>query len=537
MKTRFVVLTFVILAGLAAHATTQGSTLGPWRSGVIFYVSPTGANTNPGTKQLPWRTITYALSVVNPILNAGINVTLNLRRGTFGPGETYPLRIPAYALALEAYETGVIINGQFTSGPVIEVDRVGNTRGQATLIHGVAITAGSTGVRLAPTGATPTLTQVELRRCDVFGNGVGVDILVNSGWRAEHVIEDNDIHDQFVGIQINCYGESSTLIRSNRIWEHEFNIMVNGVTPRVCRPRIVSNFIWAAEFQISATNCSPWVVNNTIADARPSSPPVPAWGIVYAAPATEVITIVNNILWNPGWPELTLNGPAVVAYNDIEDANSPFIGINGNRRVVPAFTNGYHLQPLPANPLLIDQGTLNYVLPPLSLQVGSAPVQADLGTDVDLDPRVLDFDKNQTAIVDIGGDEVRETRLTGTAGIDPLGNMVAGAGGTTTGTVTVTGRPGDAAFLFLAHTWPQSPVYQNIFFPPFGNYLISANPNDMFTLASGVLNGAGTWSAGLVIPPLNPTPWEPEFYIQGITIRPDQVTGDMTNRLRLEINE
>jgi len=537
MKSRIAVIALVILAGLTARALAQGSTLGPWRSGAIFYVSPTGSDANPGTKALPWKTITYALTVVNPLLNAGINVTLNLRAGSYGPGETFPLRIPAYALALEAYEPGVIINGQFTPGPVIEVDRVGNPGGQATLLHGLTVTGGSTGVRLAPAGAAPAITRVELRRCDVYRSGIGVDIVVNSGWRAEHVIEDCDIHEQFVGIRISCYGESSTLIRSNRIWEQEFNLMVSGVTTRVCRPRIVSNFIWVAEVQLNATDCSPWVVNNTIADARPFSASVPAFGIVYSAPASEVITIANNILWNPGWPELTLNGPAVVVFNDIEDANSPFLGVNGNRRVVPVFTAGYHLQPLPANVQLIDQGSPAYVLPPLGLPVGATPVPADLGTDVDLDPRVIDFDKHQLAIVDIGGDEVTETRLTGTTGIDALGNMVANAAGTATGTVTVTGRPGDTAFLFLAHTWPQSPVYQNVFVPPFGNYLISPNPNDVFTLGSGVLTGPGSWSANLVIPPLNPTPREPEFYLQAVSIRPDQVTGDTTNRLRLEINE
>lgn len=549
-RTRFGSAVSAVL--LIATASAQAP-FGPWKGTVglpvphIVYVDPNGNDMFPGTKAAPFRTIGKALAVaaVANAQNPPLNATINLRAGTHA--QTGTLRLPAHGVALEAYEPGVTVS-RTTNGDVLTVDSPGNTALQPTLIQGLEILgrragAGSGVFFNPPIGPTAT-SRVELRDCRIRGSFFGVNILAVSGWTSENVIEGCEIFESTVGVQIVTSAGSveSTLIRGNDIHATDRNVFCSNFGASATR--IVSNFIWGSAAQVDITGGWPFIVNNTIADG--STAISPFFGISYAGLGGEICTIANNILWNPppsptapNPPEIVFSGTIpVVFHNDLEDG--VFIGINSNIRVPPVFVpaaGDYHLVPA-SNPMLIDTGGNAWVAPSLQVPLpnNAGFVSSAAAVDGDADPRTIDFANTGAAVVDRGADEVTETRLAGTANIDPFGNMIVNQpNGDTTGTLTVTGRPNDAVGLYLAFQWPSDPVYQNLFFDPLGNYMMSVNPADYVFVGAGVLSPTGSLSLPVLVPALVP-PHELECYVQGWTLRPNGTPGDTTNRLRLEVN-
>lgn len=555
------------LALIACEAMAQPQLATPvpfpssaYACGLKRFVSVNGSNANPGTHALPWRTLTFAVTQVQGQLALGRPVTINVMAGSYDTAgnEQFPIPMPSRGLAIEAYEPGAVVEG----GPgqrIFEIAEPGRFSGPCgrvpySLLHGLEIRGASTAIWIQPSlsgqNPLPSPEAFEVRKCDINGNTVGIRIITDFGWRSEHIVDDNDIHgNPFGGIWIENFGHSSTLVRSNRIYEQEFNLYaVSNGDARSCQPRILSNLFWRSEFQMITQDCSPWVANNTIAFAFPFSGVPDAYGLQHSSGAGELITIANNIFWSPdgvgptGVPftarDLEVFGPAVVDTNDIEDAASPFLGMNGNVRIVPGFVAPslpYDVHLLPTSPL-IELGNRSFVRNPPNLIVGTRSLRVDLGVDVDLYPRLIDFDKDAQAFPDIGGDEVTLIDLVVTSGADVLGNVHTGGSPVTVGVDLVT-RPFDRSAVLLWHTHAQDPNYMNQFRNPFGNLLIDFGGTGVIIVGGGTVPATGIRSVNLNLDPAVYA-HERELYLQGWSVTNNSVpfVGDLTNRIRLEMN-
>lgn len=534
----------------------QGGVRGPWDRAPRYYVSTTGSDANAGTRAAPWRSISHAASAVAPDLAAGYPVTINVDPGVYDESvESFPVVLPSRGLCIEANGPGAIVrNTSFASPAIFQVAVPGAGSGPLgtvppSIIHGFEISGGSDGVHIQPSllgGTAPAdPAAVEVRHCDIHTCGFGVRVEVDSGWRDVSVVEACCIHEcGLAGVAIFSSGESSTVIRSNRIFDTEGNIYVlNLGTALTCRPRIQSNFVWGGEFQVTLDACSPWMVNNTVAYARPHSLVPDTYGIIYNGSAPEVLSLANNILWNPAGAtynalDLQINGSPVevIDTNDIEDASDPHVGTAGNISVPPGFVGPPSNLHLLASSPLIEAGNNAFVNPPLSLAAGTLSVRADLGVEGDpFFPRRLDFDKAGPLAVEIGADEVHVSMLAA-APADAFGNVFSAAAAPVTLTLTVTTRPFDRCGIFLWHRHSVDPVFMNQPRGFYGNLLIDlATPGDSNLIANGGSGASGVFTRTWTIDP-SATGYESEWYLQAFATMTGSSRGDLTNRLRLEIN-
>ncbi|MEM7204815.1 MAG: right-handed parallel beta-helix repeat-containing protein [Planctomycetota bacterium] len=527
---RVLTTTLLAIAACAASSVAQGD----WVGGQRFFVAPGGDDANTGlSRAQAWRTLTFAASQVRT-LSLQSPVTLNVMPGTYGADETYPIRFPARGVAVEADGPGVVITGDDIDA-TIWIDSTG--QGPNTVLQGLTLIDGNSGVLIDPINLTPPIViplpadAVTIRDCTFDDNLAGIIVVVQPGRRATHVIERNEILGSFsTGIDIVCAGESSTWVRANRLIFNEKGMTIFATSPpRACQPRIESNFFVENPCHLISTGGSPYVVNNTMAFA--SSVFGSPCGIQHTAFGAESITIVNNVLWNPGVPELAITGAFSIAFNDIEDPLDPNVGINNNVSIPPGFVSPalpFDVHLTTASPL-IGLGQRGAVLPPTALSTGTLTHRVDVGMDVDGDSRMSDFNDDGQAQVEIGGDEVNTARLAVTAGADAFGNMGT-SGGPINLTVTITGAPLAGVFLYQWFTDGTTPIAQSLFADPFG--CLTMNPAQWALMASGTLSAGGATSFTFPLPtPLSQT--ETEFYLQAVTTQ----TGlDITNRQRLEFN-
>lgn len=542
-----------LCACIALLSVTAPTQIGNWAGGNRYYVSTAGSDSAAGTRAQPWRTVTHASTAIQPDLDAGTPVTINVLPGFYNAGETFPILFPARGVTVEADAPGVTISSGNIFTRALTINRTG--WGPNTVIQGITFTGSSSGLTIDPAILTNPLAitpdAVEVRLCTFSGNFAGIDITAPANRRSAHVIEFNDIVDNgVVGIAVTADGPSSTWIRANLIELNEIGIQVSGRGAALtCQPRIESNFVVANEFQTRTFECSPYMVNNTIAYATPVSCVKEAYGVFHSASdPQELLLLANNVIWNPltenpcgdtidTAPDLDISGSAFIASNDIEDATDPNVGANGNISINPFFKRPFppydvHLAMLSP---VIGLGTRSFVLPTINLTVGSMTVRADIAFDRDGDARLLDFDNDGTARVDMGGDEVSyavllppsEVRLTVASGADAFGNM-SPAGGPINLSLRVTGTPSASTLLYYWVGGGTAPITANSFVNPYGNLMM--DPSQWVLWAMGSMDASGAVTFNFTLPVTLP---ESEFYLQAVT------TGsglDVTNRLRLEYN-
>jgi hypothetical protein len=130
--TALAALALVLLAGTLAVAS-GGSTMLPAQKGP-FFVSPTGSDTNPGTAERPWRTITRALNMLKPgqraLVRPGAYGRMRCERGRGGSaagGYVTVKAYPARRAVVTAEADGVVwincdyvrVQGFVISGPSV----------------------------------------------------------------------------------------------------------------------------------------------------------------------------------------------------------------------------------------------------------------------------------------------------------------------------------------------------------------------------------------------------------------------------------
>ena len=561
----------VAVLGLAAVVATQVVTqtpprtpIGPilraaadWSCGDAYYVDPaSGSDANAGTFVAPWRTITHAVPAALSQSAQGNPITINLRAGSYSaPNESYPIKLPARGIKLQAYEPGVTIFGEPWS-VTLQVTRKGQHKGPCgttpdTVIRGLTLRDGFVGIEIDTSIAgnpASTPDRVRIQRCALVHNTkFGISIITGSDRRSQHVIEDNEIafnadfHGFGWGIKAIHMGQSSCLIRNNNIHDNEVGIEISGTMNNEgqVRPRIVSNFVRDAEWGISLGQCSSYLVNNTQAYGRPYSNGVTVYGVILLGEGDHVVA--NNIMWNPpsyAAPEpvfdydlSNLVGTTVEATNYILSA----VGI-GNPPEFVAPPTDLHLKSI--SPLL-DAGTNSFVLPEIKLTAGSFTARADVSADVDGDSRVLDFAQDGSADVEIGADERNDgsgaaVRLS-SPNADQFGNVITG-GAQTTVTLELTAKRSHLCSVYLWLPSGDDPITKNVFQSPFGNWRIMTTAPHGTNIGFGPANSMGVFSVNVRLAPAI-LGLERQVYVQAVTADPITSHGTISNRLLLEVNQ
>lgn len=604
-------------AGLALLGTT-----GLAGAQTAFYVSPTGSDANLGIDPaMPLRTVTQAIALARTVSASFVDASVNIAPGTYSNDdptapESFPLDIPAFGLTIEAYGDAapVLDGGTFLSG-VFDVDRVaeaGSVAGdflRPTRIQNLEFTNSTDPISIDPSrwnnaANTPRRTEVGIRDCEFSGIDLnGILITTQEGWTSSHIVERNTIRDdtgsaQFgngaVGIRVFTFGESSTLMRSNRIVRVEDPIIVFGSGSS---PRIVSNELSYGERLITLFEGSPYVVNNTLAYVEPrrknSDFPDDLFGINYSgtfdAQGNQDFSsgvFANNIVWTPDFlneylsggqlvqqllpaPDLAGGLPFDATYrSDYEDYATAGIGPDANLNigVDPQFVSATDLHLMAGSPL-IDAGasgfarlvpnfvatpnsptllsTLDSFVSQLEIPFAGGTERVDIPIDVDGDARFAGIGLG-VPTVEIGADEVDDVQLTlipnssnAASQADALGTVRVPPGVFTQIDVVVR-LDAPAGFTGLVDiTFVPDTSRFGYFHGLWGSVLIDPLAVDVFpaqAIAPGVettlsINNAST-------PILAQQLWNRYMYVQALAFDPaDGRIGQLTNRVRLGFDQ
>ncbi len=533
-----------------------------WSCGDVYYVDDNngGSDANSGTITSPWRTLTFAVAQALSLTPTGTPITINVRAGTYQTGETFPITLPARGIKLQAFEPSVVVSG-LANEAVLQVNRKGPLSGACgftpdTVIRGLELREGLNGIEIDTSlvggSPAPTPDRVRIQRCKIVDNEAkGILLETASDRRSQHVIEENEIarnaDSQGFGHGIRAFdaGDSSYLIRANYIHDNEVGIEIwgptNPVAPDRCKPRIVANIVRDSEWGIALAWCSSYLVNNTQGYGREFSQGQTVYGVILATEGDHVVA--NNIMWNPDsyagsggaidYDTSGLNGTTTEATNwilQVVGAGTP------PGFVSPPTTQGSGDLHLSSTSPLLEAGTNSFVLPVIDITAGTITARADVGMDFDGDSRVLDFDRNAAAIVDIGADELTggtTVRLAASpVDVDAFGNVHTG-GVAKTITLTLTAMPSDLCLVYFWNAAGADPVTPNTFVNPFGNWRITPGVQ----VGAGVADPAtGLFTTNLTLDPAV-LGLERQVYVQAITSDAGHSLGTISNRVMLELNQ
>lgn len=594
----------LLLTGAAALPAQQP--FGPWMhdnsmAPLAIYVAPPplGNNLNSGlSPTMPVATLDVALTRADRQLasffpTVGQGVTVNVAPGTYTLQQ--PLSVPTFGISVEAYRSvlpggsvDIQLAAAFPNRGTIEFDAplgpgtqntIGTPAGMPpSVLRGLRIqnnAASGFGVWIDPTLANPGNVrpdfpiEVEVNQCRIVNcaRGIRIENLNNVQVSYACKIVDNEIESCAIGIEITNSWFHSDLIRSNRIHAVAEGIVVSSptVTAGDLFPRIMSNAIFDAsdQFGIRLSNCSAWIVNNTIAFVRgPMSPILPASIRYVGAGVGETLVISNNILFSP-LTALGINpdeiqfaaGPFVGALtilaNDF-DATGAFtappvaVGINNFPIATPAFASmapPFDVHLTAASPSIVNPGDQSFVLPGamVTLSNGDMPL-ANCALDMDLDPRTHRPGGAPVAVLHRGADQSIDdgVRLTApTTGpvppsqlADSFGTVLPGAGGNTSVLLSVTGPAGSFGFTWLCSTLPMGPELQHLADPSFGSAAIDTSAGNALVIDQGPLPRQVVFNMGTLVPAF----LEAEMYLQTLVFRADG-TMSFSNRIRLEADQ
>ncbi|MCB9885764.1 MAG: right-handed parallel beta-helix repeat-containing protein [Planctomycetes bacterium] len=528
-----------------------------WSCGDVYYVATNGDdNTGNGSLATPWRSISFAVPQALSLSATGSPITINVRAGLYdGVTESFPITLPARGIKLQAFEPGVTVRGVGNTA-VLQVNRKGSQSGPCgftpdTVIRGLMLREGLNGIEIdtSMVGGTPATTpdRVRIQRCTIVDNtSKGILLSTASGRRSQHVIEENEIaynaDSQGFGHGIRAFhdGDSSCLIRANYIHDNEVGIEIWGASGQAdhVRPRIACNIVRDSEWGIALAWCSSYLVNNTQGYGRPFSSGTMVYGVLLGTEGDHVVA--NNIMWNPAsyagtsavadYDTSSLSGTTTEATNWVLQV----VGLgNPPGFVSPPVAQGSGDLHLSSTSPLLEAGTNSYVLPEIDVTAGTITARADVGMDFDGDSRVLDFDRNAAALVEIGADELTggtTVRLV-TTGADAFGNVHTG-GVSTTIPLLMSGLPGDMVLVYLWLPSAEDPIIPNTFVDPFGNWRITTNN----LVGVGTVPPNGVFTMNLTLDPAV-LGLERQVYVQALTSDGSHSLGTITNRLLLEIDE
>ncbi len=221
-----------------------------------FFVAPNGSDTNPGTETLPFRTISYAVSLLTPgntlLVKGGTyaeSLQDNIPAGTSWsqpvtvaayPGHTVIVRPPPgaeFVLHFQGPQAYIVVDGLILDGSNVTYDVVKITDApDGTPAHHIRLQ--NCEVMNAPIGhgiiISGTSGSNEILDCKIHNNGN-----VSDGGSPNHgiyvrtdynLIEGNEIYNHTLGYAIHMYNGTTTYntIRANKIHDNVSGILVNG---------------------------------------------------------------------------------------------------------------------------------------------------------------------------------------------------------------------------------------------------------------------------------------------------------------------
>nr|MDZ8046935.1 DUF1565 domain-containing protein [Nostoc sp. DedQUE02] len=221
-----------------------------------FYVNPvSGSNTNPGTQQAPFKTITQALKV------ATVDTKIQLADGNYNAasGEVFPLTVPS-GVTVVGNETnkgnGILIEG---SGSYLSrtfaAQNVTFVLLDKAELRGVTVTnlaSRGSGVWIESTAPTvANSTFINNKREGVFATGDANPVILGNVFsenaangiaiakNSKGQIENNTYFKTGFGIAIS--DTASPILRDNRIYENRSGIIISGSARPVLRNNVSEN--------------------------------------------------------------------------------------------------------------------------------------------------------------------------------------------------------------------------------------------------------------------------------------------------------
>lgn len=502
----------------------------PGQNKVHYVDAANGLDTNPGTFQMPLKTISAAV-------------------GRTSNGDTVKVLPGTYKEIFSVY-TDINIEGH--PGATIEAVTTGRPMISVNNLPGNEVI--EVGIR----GLTFDGTQI--------GGGIGIStgtVVFGNGYGAKCRFEGNHFKDCWIGIwggfgletqtvrteiwnntfenTVDCTpaprtglhlqpGSNATVtydIRGNKFYDLKVGIEISGSFSGTVDADIFCNVFSRNSQGIHIARAQDvWIVNNTVAFTKPRPSSYSPIGIENVVGNTR---IRNCILWNP--PTVDCSSTPVTPQDAVDRTMSGTF-LQGNNLL-------YTVTPT-RDPKFVNSGQRNYRLQSSSpaiagglnsdiLNHGNPPI----GWDADLNSRLLDPFRDGNIVVDLGAYEYTDVDLQLTSGYNnqsfvgvPVGLAKLGA----PMTLTVQGaQMGDAVYLLmdapndsLVMTWPN-----------LGIQLVG------FATLIPLVNSGSSMTYTLAIPnDINLIELQLDF--QGLLIDPLSVSpykGAYTRRARLEITE
>jgi hypothetical protein len=238
-------------------------------TGLTFYVSTTGSDSNPGTLTAPWRTIQKALNVLQPgqqaLVRAG-TYTQDLMMSRSGTA-TAPITVASYP-----GET-VILHAASTSGDTYPVQ----ITGAYFRLQGMVI-ENSLGTSAANVYLSGSANHIELTKNEIrYGQDQGV------------FADNTTSYLQFLGNRVHDNG------RNHVSGQHQSHAFYVEGSHDLFANNLIYNHPYGFGLQIYPANHDTVVVDNTVVASAHSSIVLGGSGGVYN------ITIRNNILYGDNW--------------------------------------------------------------------------------------------------------------------------------------------------------------------------------------------------------------------------------------------
>lgn len=498
---------------LPALMLALGLGASPVEAGDFYVDALQGSDvTGSGSAAFPWRTIGHALAQ-GPVGGDTIHVGPGVYDAALG--ETFGYAVPLGVALRGAGPGQTVLDGG--GAPVLfSIDGDPLDATPPPSLVGMRLIGATNGVFLGP---DPASGIGFARLDDLWLDGLtNAGISCGAGPGETGGFELNDLRVTGCGVGVSCFatdGGASLHLRASRIEDCGVGVELCGFGPAL-GGGFATGLVEGCELRRCGTGVavmdagggyasvdleSTLVADGTVGVLGEDVADVRVW-------RSTVTGNVNGIVAGGDVPSLVLLylGSANVWGNTTQDLDPSFVAsaIYSNTGV-PLPPPNYSV-----DPLFVDPASGDY-----HLQAGSPLVDAGnpdatkLGTDGDMDPRILDGDLDGAARIDVGHDESNPTRLSLSGGLVP---------GQTT-TLSTTGPPGASYCV----GWALAP--DDVDLGPLGNLLL--DPTTLVVVSCGALPG----SDPLPVPP-NPALSGLAVELQGLAFSALPVgPGSFSNRV------